>query len=372
MEKGFRVRLYPKPWQEEILFEFCRDYHRMWNILVGRYDSKNLPHVNKLGIRNYSPDQFMRDYGIETVPQRIVLAVMKTYANAVNRVYNKLANPPKFHKFNPNRQSFYLASIHWKIDLKDGTIALPTREWKKCAKSKRIKMDMDYILKQGITEVREPHFIYKNGKWFLSGCYIVEDVKKKNINKFLGLDWGIKNFFTTNEGVFINFPPSVLREFQRCNKLKSYMDKKKYRSKNYEKLKIKFGKARRRLSYLQKDFIEKTTTNLCENYNVVVEELSYYALNSNRFVRRMNVIYPHDSFIARLRWKAKKFGTEFIMIDPAYTSKTCCKCGLVHEDMTLKDRVMVCECGNVMDRDVNAAINIMNAGKTAMGVCCTY
>ena len=86
----------------------------------------------------------------------------------------------------------------------------------------------------------------------------------------------------------------------------------------------------------------------------------------------MNVIYPHDSFIARLRWKAKKFGTEFIMIDPAYTSKTCCKCGLVHEDMTLKDRVMVCECGNVMDRDVNAAINIMNAGKTAMGVCCTY
>ena len=249
---------------------------------------------------------------------------------------------------------------------------MPTNEWKKCAKSKRIKMDMTYIIKEGITEVREPRFSFYEGKWFLSGCYIVSDAnKKEDIHDFLGLDWGIKNFFTSSEGEFINYPSSVLREFQRCNRLKSLMDKKVFKSNNYYKLKNKYHRARIRLRNLQKDFIEKKTAELIRKYNIVLEDLSDEALNGFVIERRRNAIYPYHWFVRKLEWKGRKNGVDVIYVSAAYTSKTCCKCGSIHEDMTLKDRTMICECGNIMDRDINAAINIRNAGISARGTCHT-
>ena len=87
----------------------------------------------------------------------------------------------------------------------------------------------------------------------------------------------------------------------------------------------------------------------------------------------MSILAPKYLFEEQLEWKCKKFGSYFIKVSPKNTSRTCSVCGQIH-DMTLKDRTMICSCGNKMDRDINAAINIKNAGMNkilAEGICCT-
>jgi putative transposase len=59
-----------------------------------------------------------------------------------------------------------------------------------------------------------------------------------------------------------------------------------------------------------------------------------------------------------IKYKAERNGIKFIKVNPAYTSKTCSQCGVVKEKLALSDREFICECGNKMDRDYNASINI--------------
>lgn len=363
MKRGFKTRIYLSEWQEKILFNYCKVYHNMWNFLVEKYKNQ-LPSVNSYGIKGYKPFELLSDFGNPDVPQRLVLGVQKQFGNTVENFFNKKSFRPKFHKFNPKKQSFYLASLKYDI-YDDGYIPFPIWYKGKCAKSQRIKIDMGVIRKYNITEVKEPRFLYIDGKWFLTGVYDFypnnENIKKE----FLGLDWGIKNFMTTSNGEFINYPDSVIREYQRIKRLQSIRDKKKKNSKNYIKATYRIHKAYKRFESLKKDFIEKKTKELAVSYNIAVEKLDEYFNDSKKYVRREIFIHPRERFNDKLKWKCELYNSHFIKIDPFLTSKTCSVCGLVHNDLTLADRMLICECGNNIDRDVNAAINIKNAAIAA-------
>jgi len=174
----------------------------------------------------------------------------------------------------------------------------------------------------------------------------------------IGLDWGIKNFMTSSAGEFINYPKSVMREFYRINRLKSLRDKKIKDSNNWNKLNNKTKLAYKRFENLKKDFIEQTTTRLCRHNNVAIEDLTNAKIKmSNKNRRRLQMINPLSRFTDTLKWKCKKFGTDLYEVNPAYTSQTCSCCGNKIK-LTLKDRIFKCSCGNIMDRDINAAINI--------------
>lgn len=172
---------------------------------------------------------------------------------------------------------------------------------------------------------------------------------------------------TTSDGEFINYPKSVLREYQRIKKLQSIMDKKQKYSNNYYKIYNKFQKAYQRFENLKRDFIEKKTTELCKKNNIAIEDTTGF-ITSKKFMRRQNMVSPHTRFTKKLEWKCEKFGSYFIKVDPAYTSQTCYKCGQLH-NLALRDRIMICDCGNILDRDINAAINIKNRAIALMVDC---
>ncbi len=361
---GFKTRIYPNKEQEEILSNYCRIAHNMWNFLVAKYQNQ-LPNVNSYGVKNYTPKDLMLEFGVD-IPQRIVLGVLKTYSQAVKRFWGKIGNKPKFHKYNPNKQSFYLSSQTYLI--KSGTISIPTiRGSSFHGKSKNVPIDMQIIKKNNIANIIEPRFTCYKGQWYLSGSYKVDDIQKRDNLEYIGLDWGIKNFMTTSNGDFINYPKSVLREFQRINKLKHYRDKKIKSSNNWNRVNNKIIKAYERLENLKRDFVEQTTTQLCKNNNIVIEDLTNASIKmSNKKRRRLLQIAPLSRFVEKLQWKTEKFGTMFKQVNPAYTSRICSCCGFIKDDLKLSDRVFVCECGNVMDRDMNAARNLV-----AMAVCCS-
>ena len=360
---GFKMEIHPSTEQEEILFEWCRVSHNMWNFLVAKFEKNNeLPIVSSHSIKNYSYLDLMSEFGYKNIPGRVVRWVIQKYVWAVTRCYKKLSFRPKFHKYNSKKQSFCLIDQKWEVH--GDWVYFPTVNKVGRTKSNIIKLDYDYLKKFNIKEVCDPRFSFERGKWYLSGHYTKEDVPKDSNKPFIGLDWGIRNFMTSSDGEFINYPKSVLREFQRISKLQSIKDKKKKGSKNYNKIVQKMDKAFERLENIKRDFIHQKTTELCKNNSISVEHLDEI-IGSRRFLRRMNRISPRGRFIEQLKWKCDKYGSYFVEVDPAYTSMVCCKCGQLHK-MKLSDRTLICDCGNAIDRDINAAINIKNRGKASL------
>ena len=364
---GFKMQIYPTKEQEDTLREYCKNFHNMWNFLVSKYQD-NLPVVLKYGIKDYKESNLMKDCQLN-IPKKIVLGVIMTYCIALKRFYNKISNQPKFHKYNPNKQSFYVSGMTYSVS--SGYIVIPSIKRGNADTSRRLFLDLEYLKKYGISEVIEPRYTFYKGKWFLSGSYNKPDVNKSN-KKFIGLDWGIKNFMTTSDGEIINYPDTVVRENERIKNLKSKLSKKKKGSKNYKKLYNKILMAYSRLEGIKKNFIEQKTTELCKNNNISVEDINNL-IGSKKFINRQNAIAPRGRFVDKLEWKCEKFGSYFIKINPSYTSQICSKCGKLHK-LSLKDRVMKCECGNEIDRDINAAINIKNEGEKALlkGISCTH
>ena len=355
MLKGCKFRIYPTKEQEEILFIYCKYAHIMRNFLVAKYQD-NLPKVNTYGIIGYKEEDLIKDFLTDIpLPKRLYRGVLYNYAISVKRTFKKISRKPKFHKYNPNNQSFYLPSQVIKIN--NFTIKLPSnRNYSVSGKSK-IVVDKDYITKFNILEIKEPRYKYESGKWYITASYEISEPVKQNAAT-IGLDWGIMNFMTSSTGNYINYPKSVLREFYRINKLKSLRDRKIKNSNNWNKLNDKIEFAYERLENLKKNFIEQTTTKLCRYNNIAIEDLTNAKIKmSNKNRRRLRAINPLTRFTDKLKWKCQKFGTNFYKVNPAYTSQSCSCCGQLM-NLTLKDRFCNCSCGNSMDRDINAAINI--------------
>ena len=111
MLKGCKFRIYPTKEQEEILFVYCKYSHIMRNFLVGKFKD-DLPNVSSYGIIDYKEQNLLDDFGITDIPlpKRLVKGVLINYSNTVKRLYKKIGKKPKFHKYDPNKQSFYLPS----------------------------------------------------------------------------------------------------------------------------------------------------------------------------------------------------------------------------------------------------------------------
>ena len=383
MLKGIKIRIYPDKEQEELLLSYCKDYHNMKNFLVAKFKD-NLPNVGKNGIIGYKDKELLQEYESEyncktELLMRSVRGAIVDYVSGVKRFYQKLSSrPPKFHKYDPNKQSFYI--IDCKYLIKNFVIQVPMRkelgQKYKSTISKKIPINKKYAIKENITYLKDIRFKYEKGKWYISGCYDVPNVDIDEEKEFLGLDWGIKNFMTTSESTLINYPKEIVREYYRIRKLSHYLDKKVKNSNNYKRLKKKFDKAYKRMNGLKKNFIHQETTKLARKYHIVIEDISWNQISKGKkrkFIRRMSVLAPKYMFEEQLEWKCKKFGSYFIKVNPKNTSKTCSVCGQIH-DMKLNDRMMICSCGNKMDRDINAAINIKNAGMNkilAESICYT-
>lgn len=360
MEYGIKIEIHPTEEQEEYLLRCCREYHNMRNWLVAKYQN-NLPRVNKDGIIGYRDTDMYKEYYIDNIPKRIYRSVLSNYGYSLNQFYHHVVSrPPKFHKYNPNKQSFYI--VDRRFTIKNYKINIPS--YKGLTISKHILLEKDIIDKHNIKEIFDVHYTHYKNKWYLSG-FMKINTPEKTKKEYLGLDWGIKNFMTTSNGEYINYPKSVLREFQRIKKLQRIKDKKQKYSKNYYKILKRLQDAHERMNNIKKDFVEKETKKLCTQYNICIEDLCFNDIfnSKHKYLTRNSVISPYLIFIKKLKWKCDKYGSEFIKVNPKYTSMQCCICGTIGDKLNLSDRVFICpHCNNTIDRDLNAAINIRNRG----------
>lgn len=355
MVNRFKTEIFPDENQHKLFLCFCNEYRDMWNYTVEKFRD-NYPVVCKNGIKGFRASDLFKESKNKCL-QRIAVGVIKNYAFAVKMFKLGICNKPRFHKYNPNKQSFYLACHKLEIvRLSEDEVIIGRKgvfRW--------IRLDVEVINKYDIKEIREPVFSYENGRWYISGAYRVETAPRQGRTEFIGLDWGIKNFMTTSDGQFINYPKSIKREYQRVKILLKHLNEKQKGSRNYIKMIRKCHKAIRRIEHLKHDFIEQETTRLCRQNNIAVEKFPPTTYKRFKYVER---VAPRGRFVIRLARKCEKFGTEFMAVPPQYTSRICSCCGFQKKSLKLSERIYKCEnCGVEIDRDVNAARNI-----AAMGV----
>jgi putative transposase len=200
------------------------------------------------------------------------------------------------------------------------------------------------------------------GKWF--AIFTVETVCEPlpKTNKSVGIDIGISSFATLSDGTQIeNFKyyestQKKLRITQRS------VARKKKSSNRRRKAVLKLRKIHQKIRNQRNDFQHKISTWLVQNYDVIcIEKLNLLGLSKGFLAKQMNDVAIGD-FFQKLKYKVEYTGKTLKEVPSAYTSQDCSRCGnRVKKDLSV--RVHHClVCGLILDRDWNAAKNILSAG----------
>ena len=197
----------------------------------------------------------------------------------------------------------------------------------------------------------------------------VPSVKIEPANS-IGLDMSLPKLYVDSNGDSPDFPKPYRTVESRIAKIQRRMSHKKHGSANYEKQRQKLAKLYAKSKHQRSDMLHKLSCKLTDQYDVIgIEELDMSAMK--RALRFGKSISDNGwgMFANMLQYKADRKGKKLIKIDRWFpSSKTCCACGHVHKELTLSDRTYICPvCGNVMDRDKQAAINIRNESIRMLG-----
>ncbi|MEU4152421.1 RNA-guided endonuclease InsQ/TnpB family protein [Streptomyces sp. NPDC026659] len=187
----------------------------------------------------------------------------------------------------------------------------------------------------------------------------------------LGIDLGLGHFAVLSDGTKVDSPCFLRRAEKRLKKAQRELSRKVKGSKNRDKARAKVARAHARVADSRREFHHQLSTKLIrENQAIAVEDLAVKGLARTRLAKSV-----HDAgwsaFVNMLAYKAARYGRTFIRIgrfEP--TSQVCSQCGIQDGPKPLHVRVWTCRaCGAVLDRDVNAAVNVAKAAGLAVTAC---
>jgi len=205
-------------------------------------------------------------------------------------------------------------------------------------------------------------------QWYVCISTETPEIKRSpaSSGRWVGLDLGLTNIVTLSDGERIPNPKFLAKSLAKLRLLQQAMTKKKSGSRNREKAKIRLEKAWRTVRRQRDDFAHKVSHRLTmENEVVVFEDLGIRSMVKTHSLASAIM----DSTWRKLRlltaYKAERRGGRVILVNPSGTSQKCSRCGVMNPKMKdLSRRVFECDgCGLVLDRDVNAARNILQAGR---------
>lgn len=308
------------------------------------------------------------------VPEMAIIDACNAYKN----FFRGNSKFPKFKSKEKSRPSFYVHGN--KIEFTDTHVKLmklsdSTRKnrrklnWVKLAEVGRIPTNCKYS---------NPRVTFDGINFWLSVVIGVEDSTEIPTNEGIGIDLGVKDLAICSDGhVYrnINKTKEVKRLEKKKRRLqrklsKKYATNKHEKTKNILKLEKELLKLNHRLSNIRQNYIHQVTAEIINRKPMFIslEDLNVSGMMKNRHLAKAIQEQSFYSFKETLSYKAKLNNIQIIEVPRFYpSSKTCSVCGTVKSDLKLSDRVFICpECGNKMDRDLNASMNLKNYGLSAL------
>jgi len=189
-----------------------------------------------------------------------------------------------------------------------------------------------------------------------------EEGQKKSERK-IGIDMGINNYTYDSDGIHFDNPKSLDSCLKKLAREQRRFSRKEKKSKNREKQRVRLAITHEKIFNKRDDFLHKLSHHYADGYDfIAVEELSVKNMVKNRFLAKSIMDSAWSKFILMLQYKAERAGSEVIKVSPKDTTQKCSRCG--HKvKKGLSTRIHKCPiCGLVIDRDYNAAINILKNG----------
>jgi len=368
MKKTFQFRIYPTKNQEVALNRTLSTCRHLYNDSLG--ERKRQSELNELertfGIIPWGKPEWINYYDqandlseSKTNFQKDVFSqVLQNVLKRVDRSFKNFFNGFGYPRFQGRDRynSFTFPQSGFKIE--DGKLIL--------SKIGNIKM----ILHREIEGKIKTCTIKKDiNQWYVTfSCEIDKLIILVEIKTETGIDMGLKSLLTLSNGEQIE-PPEFLRESEnRLKHKQKRLSRKKKKSQNSNQQRIIVAKVHRTIRNQRKDFAHKTSRKLVEEYDrIVFEDLQVQNMVKNHHLAKSISDAGWSQLINFTKTKAEYAGKIVEMVNPRNTSQNCSGCGnSVPKDLSV--RVHSCPfCGLVLDRDHNAAINILNRSISTVG-----
>jgi putative transposase len=199
-------------------------------------------------------------------------------------------------------------------------------------------------------------------KWFVSLTVKEEIIIPPNTGESVGVDLGIKNLVVTSSGECFSNPKTLTSRLRKLKRLSRNLSRKEKNSKNRGKARLRLARFHLKIHNIRQDTLHKLTTRLAKNHSqIVIEDLNVSGMKKNRKLARAISDVGFYEFRRQLHYKTQWYGSELVVAPRFYpSSKRCSRCGCVKVELSLAERTFHCEkCGFNIDRDFNAALNLL-------------
>jgi putative transposase len=296
----------------------------------------------------------------QSAAERAWAAISRFYDNCKKKV-SGLKGFPSFQKDN---RSVEYKTTGWKLtaDRKSITITDKIGIGKLKLKGTR---DLNFYQPDQIKRVR---LVKRADGYYVQFCISVDRAEVISPTKStIGLDMGLNHFYTDSNGEQVENPRFYRKAQQNMKRSQRLFSRKVKGSSNRRKARIKLSRIHLKISRQRKDHAIKLARCVIQSNDLVVyEDLRVKNMVRNHCLAKSISDAGWYQFRVWLEYFGKVFGRATIAVNPAYTSQECSRCGVIVKK-SLSTRTHVCQCGCVLDRDENAAINILNKGLSTVG-----
>ena len=386
MIRNIKVMLIPNNKQKTKMFRYAGAARFAYNWAVAREKenfSKNGKFLSDNDLRKeFTIMKHTDEYAwLNDVSNNVTKQAIKDAVDAYKKFFKGLSRTPRFKSRKRSMPSFYQDTA--KIKFTDTHVKLegfassrkPNKQklnWVRLAEHGRIPTDCKYT---------NPRITFDGLNWWISVGIEVQDCTSRLTGDGIGIDLGIKDLAICSDGNTyrnINKSQKVKKlEKQKCRLQRSvsrkYVLNKKggsyCKTRNIVKNEMRLLKVTRRLTNIRKDYISQTTAEIVNRKPrfIVIEDLNVSGMMKNRHLSKAVQNQGFYEFRRQLAYKCEDMGINLVVADRFFpSSKMCSCCGKIKRDLKLSDRIYRCECGNVIDRDFQASLNLKAYGEQSV------
>jgi len=369
INKAYKLRIYPNKEQSELIDKtigssrFVYNYflnERIETYKITKESSSYFKDCSKL-VRLKKVDDFN---WLKECDKFSLESSLKDLDNAYSNFFRELKKGnsnqgfPKFKSKHKSKPSYKTTFTNNNIEIKDNKIKLPKLKWIKF----RDNRDFSSITKIFNVTISKT----KTNKYYASVCVEEAFYEKESTGAIIGIDLGLKEYLITSDNEVVENPRWLRKSEDKLKKLQRSHSRKKKGSKNKEKARLKLAKQYEKVSSQRRYFQQELSTKLInENQVICLETLKSSNMVKNHKLAKSISDASWYEFTRQLEYKGMWNDRNVIKIDKFYpSSQLCSKCG--NKSSQTKDlscREYICEkCGLVLDRDINASINIREEG----------